>query len=154
MLEHCAAIRVGLLAALLAACGASQASLYDGGQSGSSLYDCTVVQIRTGSCEEPLPNCAVDGGRLPSSFEMEVSGNVVSWVGCPVLSCTGTWTDGGTFSYLLPPGATQALGQQCPAEPWTLLPQDPNPARALQPAEVLYAGIPLSNSFNAHCRPH
>src|SRR5215471_21063779 len=51
---------VGLLAASLAACGASQSSTH------ASLYDCTVVQLRNGgSCEEPLPNCSGSGAGVP-----------------------------------------------------------------------------------------
>jgi hypothetical protein len=141
-----AAIKVGFAAALLVACG--------GSPSHASLYDCAVVQLRSGgSCEEPLPNCSGSGAGVPWTFQLQVSGNTVVWVGCPGFSCTGTWSN-GAFNCTLPVGATQVGGQPCPAEPWTLLPEDPNPARALQPGEVLYAGIPVNNSFNAHCRVH
>jgi hypothetical protein len=139
-------IVVGLRGALLVACGGSQPN--------SSLYDCNVVQLRNGgSCDEPLPNCGGSGAGVPTTFQLQVTGNSVSWGGCPAFSCTGTWGN-GAFNCTLPVGATQVGGQACPSEPWTLLPQDPNPARALQPGEVLYAGIPVNNSFNAHCRPH
>ena len=155
MLERAAAITVELAAALLVACGQSHPSYRnDGGQPQSGLFDCSVVQIRTGgSCEEPLPSCPESGASVPPTFQLQVSGNSVSWVGCSGFACTGAWVN-GAFNCTLAAGATQVAGQPCPAEPFTLLPQDPNPARALQPGEVLYAGIPVNNSFNAHCRPH
>jgi hypothetical protein len=75
---------------------------------------------------------------------------MVTWVGC--FSCVGTWS-GGDFSCQLSSGATAAGGMPCPAEPWVLSQQDPNPARPLNPGEI-YAGIPVNNAFNAHCALH
>jgi len=112
------------------------------------LYDCRVVQIRYApTCNVPRPVCADALG----PFQMQITGDQVEWVDC--FSCVGTWTK-GDFYCDLDPGVTTAGpgGEPCPSEPWVVLQQDPNPERPLEPGEV-YAGIPVSNAFNAHCAP-
>jgi hypothetical protein len=80
---------------------------------------------------------------------MQITGDHVEWVDC--FSCVGTWTK-GDFYCDLDRGVTTAGpgGEPCPSEPWVVLQQDPNPERPLEPGEI-YAGIPVSNAFNAHC---
>ena len=119
-----------------------------GPPSEDGLYDCRVVQLRTApTCGVPRPACPDALG----PFQMLISGGTISWVDC--FSCDGKWTD-GDFSCQLDAGATTGGpgGEPCPPEPWVVLQEDPDPFRPLDPGEI-YAGIPVSNAYNAHCAP-
>jgi hypothetical protein len=136
------------------ACGSGLGQTPDSGSNG--VYDCTVVQVRAGSCAEPRPACTfLDGGfgGMGDQFEIQITGDHFDWLGCPAFACDGVWSDGG-FTCTLPDGSTAVTGTSCGEQPWTLLQQDPEaPGRGLMPGETLYAGIPVDNAFNAHCRP-
>jgi len=113
-------------------------------------YDCTVVQVLSGAtCEEPVPACH-RAAQIGATFQLALSDtDRLTWDRC--FSCIGTWKD-GDFSCVLHARVTAAGGRPCPPEPWVLLQQDPDPTRPLNPGEI-YAGIPVNNSFGAHCVP-
>jgi hypothetical protein len=134
-------------AALAAGCGSSSAPVSSGDAGNTTnaddgRYHCVVVQIRScdGCCQEPQPACG-GADAATAAFDMQISGNTVSWVGC--FSCTGSWS-ASDFACSVDAGVT------CPPEPWVVLHADPVPSRPLNTGE-LYAGIPVNNAFNAHC---
>jgi hypothetical protein len=132
------------LSAAAIACGTASAPATSSNSSNPAdgRYHCLVVQIRScnGCCQEPQPTCdGADAATTP--FDMQISGNMVSWVGC--FSCMGSWS-GSDFACTVDGGVT------CPPQPWVVLHADPVPDRPLNPGE-LYAGIPVNNAFNAHC---
>jgi hypothetical protein len=81
---------------------------------------------------------------------MTITGNTLDVPGS--FSCSGAW-DGGSFNCSITgcgySGCT-TCGSSCSDVTFVVLPDDPDPTRPLAPGQ-LYAGIPLDNSFNAHC---
>ena len=141
---------------VVAACGStSTTSANQDGAAGGALdgaYRCSVVQIRNGGCAcgEPQPPGSLAGVGNGATFSMTVSGNTVAVPDS--FSCSGSWS-GNSFTCTITgcgySGCT-ACGSSCPNVTFVIEPDDPDPGRALAPGEI-YVGIPLDNSFNAHC---
>ena len=139
---------------LVAACGSTSTSStkQDAGGAYDGAYQCTVVQIRNGGCAcgEAQPPGSLAGLGNGGTFSMTVSGNTVDVPDS--FSCSGAWS-GNDFSCTITGCAYSgcaACGRSCPNVTFVIQQGDPDPGRALAPGEI-YVGIPLDNSFNAHC---